>query len=54
MLSPGIATEMSVWDGVVVSALNKAYEKLAEKPDDLEGDHMDTEDLEGVKMEGAE
>jgi interleukin enhancer-binding factor 2 len=29
----GIATEMSVWDGVVVSPLDKAYEKPPEKKD---------------------
>jgi interleukin enhancer-binding factor 2 len=34
----GIATEMSVWDGVVVSPLDKAYEKPPEKKDGEEDD----------------
>lgn len=38
----GIATDMSVWDGVVVSPLDKAYEKPPEKKegeeDDMEAD----------------
>ena len=37
----GIATEISVWDGVVVSPLDKAYEK---PPDKKEDDDMETED----------
>lgn len=41
----GIASEMSVWDGVVVSALEKAYEKPPEKPQQEEdGDDMDADD----------
>jgi len=36
-----IATEMSVWDGVVVSPLEKAYEK---PPDRKDGDKMEEED----------
>ncbi|KAK7789143.1 hypothetical protein R5R35_013190 [Gryllus longicercus] len=40
--SVGIATDMSVWDGVVVSPLDKAYEKPPEKKegeeDDMEAD----------------
>ena len=36
-----IATEMSVWDGVVVSPLEKAYEK---PPDRKDGDKMEDED----------
>ena len=36
---------MSVWDGVVVSALEKAYEKPPEKPQgDEETEDMDAED----------
>lgn len=34
----GIATEMSVWEGVVVSPLDKAYEKPPEKKDGEEDD----------------
>ncbi|XP_067012849.1 interleukin enhancer-binding factor 2 homolog [Anabrus simplex] len=34
----GIATEMSVWDGVVVSPLDKAYEKMPEKKEGEEDD----------------
>ena len=37
-----IATEMSVWDGVVVSPLEKAYEKPP--PDRKEGDKMEEDD----------
>lgn len=36
-----IATEMSVWDGVVVSPLEKAYEK---PPDRKDGDKMEEDE----------
>ncbi|XP_065169912.1 interleukin enhancer-binding factor 2 homolog isoform X2 [Atheta coriaria] len=39
-----IAKEMSIWDGVVVSPLEKAYEKPLEKKDGEEGED---EDMEG-------
>ncbi|XP_076034718.1 interleukin enhancer-binding factor 2 homolog isoform X3 [Oratosquilla oratoria] len=40
-----IASEMSVWDGVVVSALEKAYEKPPERPpQDEDADDMDADD----------
>jgi len=40
-----IASEMSVWDGVVVSALEKAYEKPPERPpQDDDADDMDADD----------
>ncbi|XP_035210143.1 interleukin enhancer-binding factor 2 homolog [Stegodyphus dumicola] len=44
---PNLATEMSVWDGVVVSPLSKAYEKPADKKEeetseDMEQEHEDT------------
>lgn len=56
----GIATEMSVWDGVVVTPSDKAYEKPEKKEDDEEdaegegeddaegegGEEMDTGDAE--------
>lgn len=38
-----LATEMSVWDGVVVSPLTKAYEKPVDKKDDENPDDMDQE-----------
>ena len=37
----GIATEISVWEGVVVSPLDRAYEKPSDKKED---DDMETED----------
>jgi interleukin enhancer-binding factor 2 len=46
----GIATEMSVWEGVVVSPLDKAYEKPPEKKegeeDDMEADGGGDEAME--------
>lgn len=45
-----IATEMSIWDGVVVSILDKAYEKPSEKK---EGDDED-EDMEAEVDESME
>lgn len=49
-----IATEMSVWDGVVVSPLDKAYEKPPEKKEDEEedGDMDDTGDEAMETVEG--
>ncbi|XP_047003037.1 interleukin enhancer-binding factor 2 homolog [Schistocerca americana] len=48
--SAGIATDMSVWDGVVVSPLDKAYEKPLEKKegeeDDMEADGGGDEAME--------
>ncbi|XP_040578316.1 interleukin enhancer-binding factor 2 homolog [Lepeophtheirus salmonis] len=45
-----IATEMSIWDGVVVSPLDRAYEKPADKKDgeeeDMEGDTLDDTNME--------
>lgn len=40
-----IATEMSVWEGVVVTPSDKAYEKQ-EKPDEDDDDEEDDEDME--------
>ena len=45
-----IGTEMSIWDGVVVSILDKAYEKPSEKK---EGDE-DDEDMEAEVDESME
>jgi len=39
-----IATEMSVWDGVVVSPLERAYEKSEDRKDGEE------EDMEGEEL----
>lgn len=47
-----IAKEMSIWDGVVVSPLDKAYEKPSEKKDGEEDDDdMDAEGDESMGME---
>ncbi|XP_015912744.1 interleukin enhancer-binding factor 2 homolog isoform X2 [Parasteatoda tepidariorum] len=40
---PNLAIEMSVWDGVVVSPLSKAYEKPVDKKDDENSEDMDQE-----------
>lgn len=49
-----MATEMAIFDGVVISPLDKAYEKPLEKKDDEEdAEDMDQELGEGV-MEGHE
>nr|QBH73942.1 interleukin enhancer binding factor [Nicoletia phytophila] len=46
-----IAVEMSVWDGVVVSPLDKAYEKPPEKKEGEEdGDDMDAEGVEAMEI----
>ncbi|XP_022900052.1 interleukin enhancer-binding factor 2 homolog [Onthophagus taurus] len=45
-----VATEMSIWDGVVVSPLDKAYEKPPEKKDGEEDD----EDMEADVDESME
>ena len=39
----GIATETSVWDGVVVSPLDKAYFKPVNTKKDTEDEEMETE-----------
>lgn len=41
-----IATEMSVWEGVVVTPSDKAYEKLEEKPDDEKESEEGDEQME--------
>ncbi|XP_064645300.1 interleukin enhancer-binding factor 2 homolog isoform X1 [Lineus longissimus] len=48
--TPAIATEMSVWEGVVVTPSDKAYEKIEKKEDDEESEggaeeSMDTADV---------
>ena len=40
-----IATEMSVWDGVVVSPLERAYERSEDRKDGEEEEDMEGEDL---------
>lgn len=42
---------MSIWDGVVVSPLDKAYEKPPEKK---EGDEVEDEDMEAEADESME
>ena len=43
--SAGIATEMSVWEGVVVTPSDKAYEKQEEKEEkEEEGEEMETQE----------
>ena len=44
VLFAGIATEMSVWDGVVVSALDKAYERPPERTPEEDNDDMDADE----------
>lgn len=46
-----IAKEMSIWDGVVVSPLDKAYEKPPEKK---EGEEVEDEDMEAEPDESME
>ena len=46
MYYTGIATEMSVWEGVVVTPSDKAYEKPERKEgeeDDSDGEGMDVQ-----------
>ena len=40
-----IATEMSVWEGVVVTPSDKAYEKQ-DKPEEEEEEEEDEEDMD--------
>lgn len=50
-----IAKEMSVWDGVVVSPLDKAYEKPPEKKDGEEDEEdMEADGDENMGMETVE
>ena len=46
----GIATEMSVWEGVVVTPSDRAYEKPVQK----EGEEVDGEGADEEGMETAE
>ena len=48
-----IATEMSVWDGVVVSPLEKAYEKPPDRKEEGEGVGDKLEDEEDGMDEGS-
>ena len=51
-----IATEMSIWDGIVVSPLDRAYEKPQDKKDDeeedMEGEAAPPEDGNAVMDQG--
>lgn len=49
-----IAKEMSIWDGVVVSPLDKAYEKPPEKKEGEDGEDEDMEAEADESMETAE
>ena len=40
-----IATEMSVWDGVVVSPLERAYERSEDRKEGDEEEDMEGEDI---------
>lgn len=53
LLIVGITTDMSVWDGVVVSPLDKAYEKPLEKKEGEEDD-MEAEGGGDEAMEMAD
>ena len=45
VVAAGIATEMSVWEGVVVTPSDKAYEKQEEKEEEeKEGEEMETQE----------
>ena len=42
--SAGIATDMTVWEGIVVSPLEKAYEKPPERKEGEPGDELADDD----------
>lgn len=48
-----LATEMSVWDGVVVSPLSKAYEKPVDKKEDENAEDMDDEHDDNMEIQDA-
>ncbi|XP_054716278.1 interleukin enhancer-binding factor 2 homolog [Uloborus diversus] len=48
---PNLATEMSVWDGVVVSPLSKAYEKPADKTEGETSEDMEQEHEENMETQ---
>ncbi|GIY70508.1 hypothetical protein CDAR_492111 [Caerostris darwini] len=50
---PNLATEMSVWDGVVVSPLSKAYEKPADKKEDETSEDMEQEHEESMETQDS-
>ena len=54
ILFSDIATEMSVWDGVAVTPLERAYERPPERRegDDDGGEGEGEEDMEGEHQEG--
>lgn len=43
----GIATEMSVWEGVVVSPSDRAYERVEKKDDEDDMEEGDAENSDG-------
>lgn len=54
LVSPALVTEMTVWEGVVVSPLTKAFEKVEKKEEDGEEEEEEAEvDLpEESQLEG--
>ena len=49
---PGIATEMSVWEGVVVTPSDKAFEKQDEKEEE-DDETMETQEWEHKKTDNV-
>ncbi|GBN07877.1 Interleukin enhancer-binding factor 2 [Araneus ventricosus] len=50
---PNLATEMSVWDGVVVSPLSKAYEKPVDKKEEETSEDMEQEHEETMETQDS-
>lgn len=50
---PNLASEMSVWDGVVVSPLSKAYEKPIDKKEDETSEDMEQEHDENMDTQDS-
>ncbi|GFU14501.1 interleukin enhancer-binding factor 2 homolog [Nephila pilipes] len=48
---PNLASEMSVWDGVVVSPLSKAYEKPVDKKEEETSEDMEQEHDESMETQ---
>lgn len=55
LLSVGIASQMSVWDGIVVTPSEKAYEAPVEnKEEEQDGEEADEEEGEDAPMEAQD
>ncbi|GFV89997.1 interleukin enhancer-binding factor 2 homolog [Trichonephila clavipes] len=50
---PNLASEMSVWDGVVVSPLSKAYEKPIDKKEEETSEDMEQEHDESMETQDS-